>query len=90
MQACTVQIWSQPWLNSQKMTDFSCSKKEEPSDVEEESNDIIENQSMLEQLFQQAKGNVDMIMNQIPAIPAVLPEIPKLKKVNIIFCIYIA
>lgn len=84
---CTVNVWVQPWLNSKKLTYFKCDPVEDAvqQSQEEETNEIEPNANVLQTMFQQARGNVDMIMNQIPNLPKVqteqkTPDMPKEEK----------
>lgn len=92
VQVCTVHIWIQSWLNKkQEMTSFSCQPIQKMDEkLEEETNEISSKQYLMKKMFQQVRGNVDAVMNQIPAIPYVQqpqkpvqePEPPKIVNVK--------
>ena len=68
-------MWVQPWLNSEEMTDDSCAVKNDKDQEkqEEETNEISAQKVAAANFFQQARGNIDAVMNQIPNLPPMKP-----------------
>jgi cathepsin F len=69
VQQCSATVWVRSWLNKKEVTAFHCdpvvASDAEQQQQEEETNAV----NAAKAFFQQAKGNIDMIMNQVPNLP---------------------
>ena len=75
MEECHANIWVRSWLQFEKLTSFFCALKKDDKPQEtivtvEENDDI----SAAANFFQQARGNIDAVMNQNPYLPPVPQE----------------